>query len=186
MEALKLDMRYTYKDYASWDTEDRFELIDGVPYLMSPAPLRAHQKVSFKIAYQLETFLKGKPCDVYVAPFDVRLNHDKGDDIVVQPDIVVVCDKSKLDDKGCKGAPDMIIEVLSPSSARLDTLVKFQKYQNAGVKEYWIVDPNIKTVAVHILKDGEYLTRAYSDTDIIPVNVLSGCEVNMQEVFEDE
>ena len=186
MEALKLDTRFTYKDYASWTTDDRFELIDGVPYLMSPAPSYRHQIVIGAIYSQLAGYLKGKPCKVIVSPFDVRLNHDKGDDIVVQPDIVVICDKNKLDDKGCKGAPDMIVEVLSPSSARLDTLVKFQKYQNAGVKEYWIVDPNIKTAVVHILKDGEYLTRVYSDTDIIPVHVLSGCEINMQEVFDED
>ncbi|MDR0310315.1 MAG: Uma2 family endonuclease, partial [Acidobacteriota bacterium] len=115
MEALQKDERYTYADYASWDTEERYELIDGVPYLMSPAPLRKHQSILFELSGQFRNFLKGKPCKAFAAPFDVRLNADTYDDTVVQPDLVVICDKLKLDAKGCVGAPDMVIEILSPS-----------------------------------------------------------------------
>lgn len=188
---------YTYADYASWDDEARYELIDGVPYIdgrpftgvpgtvtmMSPPPSRNHQSISMEISGQLWDFLKGKPCEVYTAPFSVRLNAAYGDDNIVEPDIVVVCDKSKLDDKGCKGPPDMVVEILSPSSARLDRVYKFNKYLQAGVREYWIVDPDSRTVSVHVLDDGVYVAGAYTDKDMAPVSVLNGCRINLEGVF---
>jgi Uma2 family endonuclease len=185
MEALQKDERYTYADYAGWDTEERYELIDGVSYLMSPAPMWKHQGISRELTVQLAVFLKGKPCEVFAAPFDVRLNADTYDDTVLQPDIVVICDRSKLSGTGCAGAPDMVIEILSPSSARHDRFIKFHLYQKAGVREYWIVDPDTKTVAVHVFKDGEYLARAYAETDDIPVHVLDGCVVSLADVFAE-
>ena len=178
---------YTYADYASWDLKEgeRYELIDGVPYMMAP-PSRRHQELVGEIFGRFRDFLKDKPCKVYVSPFGVRLNAaGDHDDTVVEPDIVVVCDRSKLDDKGCNGAPDLVIEITSPSSARHDKLIKFQKYQNAGVREYWIVDPENKMVNVNILENGRYYGAAYSDTDSIPVQVLDGCQVDMREVFSE-
>ena len=130
------DERYTYLDYYSWDDGERWELIDGVAYAMSPAPAPKHQTISRELLVQIANFLKGKPYEVFHAPFDVRLNADSDDDTVMQPDIFVVCDKSKIDDKGCNGAPDMIIEILSPSTAKRDIVLKFNAYLQAGVREY--------------------------------------------------
>ena len=185
MEALKLEDRYTYSDYCKWDDSERLELIDGVPYAMSPAPSWRHQDVSVGFIYQLRSFLAGKPCKVFAAPFDVRLNADAGDDTVVQPDIVVICDRSKITGTGCVGAPDMAIEILSPSTESRDTLVKFKLYMNAGVREYWIVDPDKKTVAAHVLDSGRFYVSHYSETDTAPVHVLEGCDINLSEVFMD-
>lgn len=182
----KKDERYTYADYVTWDDDERWELIDGVPYAMSPAPTQKHQEVGGEIYRQLANFLKGKPCKVFLAPFDVRLNADETDDTVCQPDILVVCDSTKLDGKCCKGAPDLVIEVLSPSTARKDRLIKYTRYQKAGVQEYWMVDVDTKTVDVAILENGIYVrTKFYSDEDILNVKVLDGCAVNLSEVFAE-
>jgi len=185
MEALQNEKRYTYADYCTWDDGERWELIDGIPYAMSPAPLVSHQSVIGNLHGQLFNFLKGKPCKVFLSPFDVRLNFDTDDDTVVQPDLLVVCDRSKLDKRGCNGAPDMLVEVLSPSSTRRDIVLKFNTYLRAGVREYWIVDPDAKTVSIHLLKDGEYIVRAYTDTDTAPVHVLEGCTISLSDVFEE-
>ena len=186
MEALRKESRYTYADYSKWDDDARYELIDGVSYLMSPAPSRTHQELLTNIFGQLYNFLKDKPCKVYPAPFDVRLNAaGDDDDTVVQPDIVVICDKSKLDDKGCNGAPDMVIEILSPSSAARDRVLKFNRYLQAGVREYWIVEPAGRTVIIHRLESGKYVTNAYSETDAAPVSILEGCVINLADVFAD-
>jgi len=184
-EQYSVENRYTYADYASWDDENRYELIDGLVYMMS-APSQAHQEISGEIFRQLANFLKGKPCKVFPAPFDVCLNAagDK-DDTVVQPDLIVVCDKSKLDGKRCNGAPDMAVEILSPSNRKQDTVWKVNKYLQAGIHEYWMIDPDAQTVQVCILKDGQYDVEEYSNTDTIPVHVLDGCIINMQEVFAE-
>lgn len=174
---------YTYADYIKWDDDTRWELINGIPYKIS-APSRQHQEISIRLSSALFNFLKGKHCKVYSAPFDVRLNPDTLDDTVVQPDIVVICDHSKLDDAGCKGVPDMVIEILSPSTSRYDRTTKFNRYREAGVREYWIVDPETKTLAVHILKGSDYITHGYTDLDTTPVHVLDGCKINLGEVFE--
>ena len=178
--------RYTYADYCTWDDSERWELIEGAPYAMSPAPSSVHQGISREIAGQLFNFLKGKPCRLFTAPFDVRLNADREDDTVVQPDLVVICDRSKIDDRGCKGAPDLVVEILSPSTARMDKLLKFNQYQQAGVREYWIVDPDTKTVQVCLLNDnGVYVVVAYGDADNAPISVLTGCEINLRDVFAE-
>ena len=183
VQKYKRDGRYTYSDYCTWDDELRWELIDGVAYAMS-APNTVHQSISFNILMELGTYLKDKSCKVFHAPFDVRLNADKGDDTVVQPDIIVICDKSIITDTGCKGAPDMVIEIISPSSSRRDRTIKFDKYREAGVCEYWIVDPDTKTMAVHILKDDEYTTCAYTDKASVPIHVLEGCTIGLSKIFE--
>jgi len=184
MDALRKEEHYTYNDYSSWDDGIRYELIDGAVYAMSPAPSSAHQGVSMALSIQLGSYLKGKPCKVFAAPFDVRLNADTFDDTVVQPDIVVICDQEKLSGTGCTGAPDLVIEITSPSTARNDRLIKFNLYQQYGVREYWIVDPDTKSVTVHILESGKYITSAYADTDSVAVHVLDGCTIDLTEVFE--
>jgi len=174
---------YTCDDYYSWDDEKRWELIDGSAYLMSPSPSWKHQGISGNLHRQLANYLNDKSCKVFAAPFDVRLNADTDDNTVVQPDLVIICDKTKLDDKGCNGAPDMVIEILSPSTTSRDTVKKFRLYQKSGVREYWIVDPDSKTVSVHLLENGRYITTAYDEEDTAPVNVLEGCEINLPDVF---
>ena len=174
---------YTYTDYCTWDDGERWELIDGVPYAMSPAPSRIHQEISGNLYGQFFNFLRNKPCKVYSAPFDVRINADAEDDTVVQPDLLVVCDHSKLDEKGGKGAPDLVIEILSPSSARHDKFLKFNCYQRAGVREYWMVDPDTKTVQVCILENGKYIASVYDDS--IPVEALPGCTIDLKDVFAE-
>ena len=182
--ARKIEMRYTYADYCTWDDGERWELIDGAAYAMAPAPSELHQDALLELAGQLRDFLKGKPCKVFIAPFDVRLNADTQDNTVVQPDILVVCDELKRKGgKGVVGAPDFIAEILSPSTSRHDRVTKFNLYQRSGVREYWIVDPDEKTVFVHILHDDKYFTHAYDDSDSIPVNVLEGCTIDLTEVF---
>ncbi|MCL1918437.1 MAG: Uma2 family endonuclease [Peptococcaceae bacterium] len=180
----KEDERYTYADYEKWDDEIRYELIDGVPYMLA-APSQTHQTISGELYFQLAGFLKGKQCKVFYAPFDVRLTANDKDDTVVQPDLLVVCDMPKLDGKACVGAPDMAIEILSPSSSRQDKVVKLNLYQKAGVREYWIVDVEDKAVQVCILRDGEYIVKAYTDADIAPVHVLEGCSINLADVFAE-
>ena len=175
--------RFTYADYYSWDDGERWELIDGEAYVMEPGPSLGHQRICGELFFQITSFLKGKSGMVIISPFDVRLNADTYDDTVVQPDIIVVCDESKLDGKCCKGVPDMAVEILSPSTARHDRLLKFQTYQRAGVREYWIVDPESRTVTVYTLENGKYIAAAYGEDDVVPVSVLEGCEISMPDVF---
>lgn len=177
--------KYTYDDYAKWDDGNRYELIDGDVYLMSPAPSRVHQRISGNLYLQLATYLKGKTCEVYAAPFDVRLNADAGDDTVVQPDLAVFCDPGKLDDRGAKGAPDLVVEILSPSSVRHDQLVKFNKYRAVGVREYWIVNPEARNVLVFQLAEGNYISRSYGEADTVPVSVLDDCRITLADVFPE-
>ena len=176
---------YTYADYLTWDDDKRWEIIDGSAYLMSPAPSWGHQSLSGNLHLQLANFLKGKQCKVFTAPFDVRLNADTKDDTVVQPDLAVICDKTRLIGTGYIGAPDMVIEILSPSTAQLDRFIKLMLYQRAGVREYWIVDPDIKAVNTHILENGKYYVAGYTGTDTVPVHVLEGCTIDLSDVFED-
>jgi len=176
---------YTYADYCTWDDDKRWELIHGVAYAMAPAPSPIHQDISAELTFQLKAYLKGKPCKLFPAPFDVRLNADDEDDTVVQPDLTVVCDKSKIDDKGCRGVPDFVIEILSPSNAKYDRWVKSNLYRSVKVREYWIVSPDEKIVDVYILNDsdGNYIHKFYSEKDAAPVTALPGCQINLQEVF---
>lgn len=186
--ALPKEERYTYTDYLEQDGKERIELVDGVPRMMAP-PSREHQEISGELYRQLANFLEGKPCRVYAAPFGVRLFERAGDgpedvDTVVEPDITVVCDCSKLDAQGCKGAPSMIIEILSPSTQRHDRLTKLNLYQRAGVGEYWIVNPEDRTVQVMLLENGIYrVTDVRTAGDVIKVNSLEGCYLELEKVF---
>ena len=174
---------YTYADYSEWDDSECWELIDGVAYAMAP-PSIPHQAISVELCFQLGNFLRGKPCKVYTTP-GVRLNIETADDTVLIPDIVVVCDQSKISKATINGAPDLVIEILSQSTARFDIHRKFQQYQKAGVREYWIVNPEIKTLSAYTLQNGEYIASVYGDEDTAPVRVLEGCEIDLSLVFED-
>lgn len=180
--------RYTFADVLTWGENERIEIIDGEAVMMAP-PSRIHQKISVSITSQLYNFLEGKKCEVYPAPFGVRLFEKDGDspddvDTMVEPDISVVCDKNKLDKNGCKGAPDLVIEILSPSTVRHDRFVKLGLYQRAGVREYWIVDPVSKSVQVFVLEDGRYSAKDFgSAEEKVRVNVLEDCEIDLSQVF---
>ena len=175
--------KYTYSDYLTWDDDNRYELIDGEVYMLA-APSLAHQEISGNLFIQIHTYLKGKTCKVYSAPCDVRLNDDTKDDTVVQPDMIVVCDPAKIENgKSCNGAPDMVVEILSPSSITNDQIIKLNKYMEAGVKEYWIVDPETRSVQVYFLRNGEWTFRIYKGTDVGFVNILENCRVHLVDVF---
>lgn len=187
-----IEKYYTYADILSWGEDERYEIINGNLYMMAP-PTRIHQSILMELARQISNFLEDKPCNVYPAPFGVRLfeqGSDSPDDVdtLVEPDITVVCDHSKLDDQGCKGAPDMIIEILSPSTARHDRFVKFNLYQRAKVREYWIVDPHNGTVDVCLPdKDGNFFVSViHTRNDTAKVNILPGCEIDLSKVFPPE
>jgi Uma2 family endonuclease len=147
------DNYFTFHDYQQWEGDERYELIDGEAYAMSPAPSRRHQDVVFGLARQLADALEGGPCRVYLAPFDVRLPRateaDAEIDTVVQPDISVICDEKKLDDAGCRGAPDVIVEVISPATAARDRILKRDLYQLHGVGEYWLIDPEKRSLTIY-------------------------------------
>ena len=187
--ALNLNKKYTYKDYLNFPDDFRCEIINGVIYNMSAAPRRMHQKISGEIFRQFANYLKGKPCEVYDAPFDVRIPLTKEDsdykiDTVVQPDIVVVCNQSKLDDAGCLGSPDLIIEIISESTAHKDLKIKFNLYEKAGVKEYWVVFPDEKVIQIFKLVNGEYgKPEVYGLDDKIEVKYLDDLVIDLKEIF---
>lgn len=180
---LPRDAKYIYADYLKWDGPQRYELVEGVPYLMAPGPTTEHQRISRILLLRIGGWLLGKSCEVFHAPFDVRLNPDTLDDTVVQPDLTIVCDPKKIVKRGCKGAPDMVIEILSASTAGYDQITKLRAYQKAGVREYWIVNPGEKAVQVYLLRDGEYMVRTYLDEETVPAAVLNGLEVDLVELF---
>jgi Uma2 family endonuclease len=194
MDTLNLDLnkRYTYADYLTWMDDVRRELFDGFIKLMTPAPSRRHQELSVSLTLQIGNFLMHKKCKLYHAPSDVRFPKDKKnkDDkqvyTVLQPDLFIVCDLSKLDARGCQGAPDMIIEIISPKNPKRDLKDKFEIYQEHGVREYWIVSPNDETVNVFVLNENSkfQLVGMYAEDDKIPVNIFNGdLKVDLTEVF---
>jgi len=181
--------KYTYADYLTWPEDERWELIDGEAFDMTPAPGRHHQRLCLRIAYLLETFFEGKTCEVNIAPFDVRIPHrkeaDDKIDCVVQPDITVVCTPEKLDDRGCRGAPDLVVEILSPSTASYDAIRKRRFYERVGVKEYWLVDPGNRLLIVHGLqKNGCFSgVEFFSDESRLTTKLFPGLEIDLSKVF---
>ena len=180
--ALRQEKHYTYADYLTWPDDARYELIDGEAFLMAPAPLIEHQEVAGDVYHQLRNQLDGKPCRPYIAPVDVRLpRNDEADaaiDTVVQPDVLVVCDPSKIDRRGVRGAPDWVLEVLSPSTAAHDQIAKRRAYERAGVREYWLVHPGDRTLTVYVLENGQYgRPEIYELKDATPIGVLPGVSI---------
>ena len=176
--------RYTYADYLTWEGPERYQLINGEVFMMS-SPSVAHQTLLMELSNQFYNWLKGKPCRVFAAPLDVRLfpEEDNSDDTVVQPDLLVVCDKDKLGKGSVNGPPDFALEILSPSNTRKELLLKFQYYLEAGVREYWVIYPEEKKVQVHIYENGHYLTTLYKEKACIPVAVLPGLEIPFEPLW---
>jgi len=184
---LDLTKTYTYSDYLLWQFSERVELIKGYILKMSPAPSRNHQTISQNINKYFLNLFHNHSCSVYVAPFDVRLpiKSAKKNTTVVQPDLCIICDENKLDDKGCNGAPDLIVEILSPKNSKHDVDTKFNLYQESGVKEYWIVEPEEHIVLVYTLRDGEYIgSKPFSEGEIIKSILFPEMKIAVEDVFK--
>lgn len=189
MSAPKPDREYTYGDYLQWPDEERWEIIGGVPYDMSPAPSRKHQEISGELFFQLRSFFKDRSCRVFAAPFDVRLpqGDEQDEDItnVVQPDLSIICDLDKLDERGCKGTPAVVIEIISPSTAKKELNEKFNLYERSAIPEYWVVFPGLNVIVVYSLDDeGKYQkTGEYAANQVLTSPLFPGLEVKLEEVF---
>jgi len=187
---LDINGYYTITDYMTWRFPERVELLLGKIFKMSPAPSTRHQEISSQLHIMIGMFLLEKSCKVFSAPFDVKLpvslTKDKVD-TVVQPDISVVCDLSKLDEQGCNGAPDIVIEILSPGNAKKEMKDKYDLYEQSGVAEYWIVDPVYKTIRKYLLNDmGAYTpVSALTTDDILESSVLKGFQLSLAKLFEE-
>ncbi len=184
---LDLNKMYSYADYFKWKFEERVELLKGKIFEMS-GPNRVHQKLVLKLGSSLSFFLENSSCEVYIAPFDVRLprksKNDKDIITVVQPDVCVICDKSKLDDRGCIGAPDIVIEVLSPSNNKKDLKYKYQIYEEAGVKEYWVVFPHYRSLMIYTLTNDKYVASPFLFSgDIAESAALPGFKLDLTGLF---
>lgn len=189
LSQLDLTKQYTYADYLTWRFDEMVELIRGYIHKMSPAPNTFHQKITGNIFTEINYFLKRKKCQVFVAPFDVRLKRNINDNeiiTVVQPDICIICNPEILDSKGCNGAPDFILEVLSPFTSKKDVTDKFELYQEAGVGEYWIIYPGEQILDVYLL-DGDkyYLDKKYVNDSKVRLKTLPDLEIDLAEIFEN-
>ncbi len=183
------DIKYTYADILSWTGNTRWELIDGIAYDMTPAPTRRHQEISRALFRQIDRFLAGAACQIFYAPFDVRLPN-AGEDAasattVVQPDLVVICNPEQLDERGCVGSPTLIIEILSPTTFNKDLREKLRVYQHAGVPEYWIVWPEERIIMVFTLNEHHVYgaPTVYVGEEQLPVGVLPGLVIDLPGVF---
>jgi Uma2 family endonuclease len=164
LKQLDLNKKYTYADYLMWQFKERVELIKGKILEMSPAPNRLHQTISGNLFFELRIIFENHPCNLYAAPFDVRLKDSKKPakkdsdyNTVVQPDLCVICDETKLDDRGCIGSPDLVVEILSPGNTEREMKTKFRVYEENKISEYWIVEPSTKNVFIYILQEGKYI-----------------------------
>ncbi|GAB3222131.1 Uma2 family endonuclease [Algoriphagus aestuariicola] len=178
---------YSYADYLKWDFEEIVELIKGKVFRKAAAPNRRHQEVSVNLTSRIWDFLKGHPCKVYSAPFDVRFSRNpefSKIDSVVQPDISVICDPSKLDDRGCFGAPDLIVEIISPGNSRVELQNKYDLYEEFGVREYWIVHPTDCTLLIYTLVDGRFQpSRLFTSGDRVKSTVLPGFSLDVEDIL---
>ncbi|NQT60054.1 MAG: Uma2 family endonuclease [Bacteroidetes bacterium] len=198
----KADHKFTYVEYSTWPDDERWELIDGTAYNMSPAPSTSHQRVSRILFSQICNFVENSSCEPFAAPFDVYLpefpDQDFNEiDTIVQPDLIIICDSSKIIQKGCLGAPDMVVEILSPSTAKKDMNEKFQLYEKHGVKEYWVVDPGNAYIRVFHLQSEGIEAGMYDEGILIPPvdwrkestfaesSVLDGFRVDTTELFKE-
>jgi Uma2 family endonuclease len=185
--SLNAGEEYTYLDYLKWKFLDRVELIRGKIVKMSPAPGSSHQRALRDIYYYFDQHFRGKVCELFYAPLDVRLPvpSEKHENTVVQPDLLVVCDSTKIDRKGCNGAPDMVLEIVSPGRSRHDLKVKFGLYEESGVKEYWIVQPAERCILIFYLQDGKYIgLPPFTEGDMAKGVLFEDLEVPVTEVFK--
>lgn len=184
--------KYSYKDYLTWDDDERWELLEGIPYNMSPAPSRRHQECVGELYRFIGNYLENKKCSTYIAPFEVCLllkdeSNDEQIENVVQPDVLIVCDEKKLTERGCKGSPDLVVEVLSPATAKKDRNEKLKLYEQAEIKEYWIVDPVHETIEVYSLQMGKYgHAETYSNEDELKVGIFEDLIIDLKYIFNTE
>ncbi|MDR3247918.1 MAG: Uma2 family endonuclease [Treponema sp.] len=180
------DQHVTYAHYKDWELAEgeRYELINGIAYAMS-APQAYHQSILLALGAAFYHFFKDKPCKVYIAPYDVRLfyEEDESDDTVVQPDLTVVCDEKKRGDEGCRGAPDLVVEILSPSNTAIEMARKFDLYRRAGVREYWVVNSAPQGLLAYRFLDGRILTQAYGPADITEAGIFPGLVISLESIF---
>ncbi|MDR2490223.1 MAG: Uma2 family endonuclease [Spirochaetaceae bacterium] len=187
--ALQEHRRWTYADYKDWDLApgERYEIINGEAYAMA-APNTSHQSMLMELARQIANYLSGKSCKVYPAPFDVRLfyEEDESDDTVVQPDISIICDEKKRGTEGCWGAPDFVVEILSPSNTASEMQTKFDLYRQAGVREYWVLDGSKKRLHAYRFEGGKIAAFAsYGADDRAPVGIFSDLTIEIAPVFAE-
>jgi Uma2 family endonuclease len=185
---LDLQKKYTYADYLTWRFTERVELIKGWIHQMSPAPNVSHQKVSMKLSTLLSTYLKNTKCNVFAAPFDVRLFKKSSADTkvttVVQPDLCIICDENKLDDRGCVGAPDLIIEIVSPGNSKRELKTKFNLYEENNVLEYWVVHPTEKSIQQFVLIKNKFqLVHTFFEEDKMECKVFKGLIIRVKNIF---
>lgn len=187
LEQLDLNKRYTVADYMSWRFKERVELIKGMIFKMSPAPSRRHQAISRELLIEIGVHLRGSTGQVFDAPFDVQLSRND-ETTIVQPDICVICDEAKLTDQGCTGAPDWIIEILSPGNATQEKKEKFELYEENGVREYWLVDPIINTVLQYQLTDeGRYIgSKPFVAGEKITPVVVPDLIIDVEHILQRE
>ncbi|MBK7407026.1 MAG: Uma2 family endonuclease [Saprospirales bacterium] len=180
--------KYTYADYLLWKFKERVELIRGRLFKMTPAPNTVHQRISLELIRRVGNFFYKKPCQVFPAPFDVRLPKKGQPEIytVVQPDLCVVCDAGKLDEKGCAGAPDLVVEILSPGNTHREMREKYEVYEEAGVKEYWLVNPWDKIVLIYILNEAGIFIglQPLTEAQDLESRLFPGLKIPLKEVFE--
>ena len=183
-------LSYTYADYLKWQFEERLELIKGRIFRMSPAPNTRHQQIAGDLFVAIKNLLFKQQCRAFIAPFDVRLpvkNRKKDNEVttVVQPDICIICDPLKIDARGVCGAPELIVEVLSPDNSNKEVKLKFELYQEAGVKEYWIVYPEEESVAVFVLNEANKYNGAvlYAGDDRIRSSAIPGLTIHLTDIF---
>ncbi|MFN4145157.1 MAG: Uma2 family endonuclease [Runella sp.] len=181
---------YSYADYLLWKIEERLELLRGKIFKMSPAPNVRHQRISGNLYFQLRQKFYHKPCQLFAAPFDVRLydrrklvKANKEIFTVVQPDIYVICDTTKLDEHGCNGAPDLVIEILSPGNTKKEMNQKFELYEEAGVLEYWLVEPNDEVILIYVLNDSGQYIGLRPATEIAKSAVFQELAIDLAEIF---
>ena len=187
---IEYGMHYTYADYINFTYNEMVEVIRGKIFRMSPAPSTMHQRISGNLYFSIRKYLDNKSCKSFTAPFDVILPVKGKDflqsDKIVQPDIVIICDPEKIREKGCFGAPDLIIEIISPFTSKKDIQLKYEIYEESGVKEYWIVEPIHQTIEVFILHDESYKrVTTYVQDDIIHCITIQGLSIDMKEVFAE-
>jgi Uma2 family endonuclease len=184
VEKLAEDRLFTYADYLEWEGPERYQLLQGEAFMLA-SPTVEHQAISMELSLQFARFLAGKPCQVFASPLDVRPfpQEDRKDDTVVQPDLLVVCDSAKLSKGSVDGAPDLVIEILSPSNGQKELFLKFQIYLDAGVREYWVIDGEGKQVQVHVYEDGHYISSVYKEDAVIPVSILPPLSIDLKTLW---
>ena len=183
---LDLTKTYTYADYLLWQFSERVELIKGFILKMSPAPSSNHQSVSYNLTDCFAQNFRRKPCRVFVAPFDVKLpiKSAKKDTTVVQPDLCVICDETKIDDNCCVGVPDLMVEIISPKNRKHDVQTKFNLYLEAGVKEYWLIDPQERMILIYTLNNNDYFgSRPFVEGMKIKSQLFPDLDIDVDDVF---